>query len=364
MKVAIGAVVGTVGGPAVYARELVRAMAAMPVLQGDIELVVLTDRPTEFSGFCETVHVPLASAWEQPAWDHWKIPRALARIGADLYHGTKGIVPLVSRVPSLVTIHDLAAWVMPETFSLAQRLHQRLETPLTLRRARGVVTVSQASARDLRRFFPEAAARIEVIPNGLTDRGPAPSPRQVEEWRAAQGVTGKLVGYLGTIQPRKNVDALVRAFLRKADADATLLVAGRLRPGYRPAFLDCPDPRVRWLGAIEDAEVPVFLAALDVMVSPSSYEGFGLTLVEAMAAGTPVVAVAASAVPEVVGDAAWLVPEPSEAAIAAALDRLLADDELCRDLAHRGRARADTHTWEHAAEKLAALYLRVGRGVA
>lgn len=359
MKVAVGAVMGALGGPAVYARELLRAMVE---LNSEIELVVLTDRPEEFSSFVTAEYLPLASSWEQPLWDHIRVPRALARIGADLYHGTKGVVPLASACPSIVTIHDLAAYVLPETFHWAQRLHQKVETPLSVRWARSVVTVSEASARDLRRYFPKAAGKIEVIGNGLTLRGPSPDAEGSDAQVVADSEGALRFGYLGTIQPRKNVDRLVAAFLKVAGPDWRLEIAGRIRPGFQPAFLDCDDPRVRYLGVIDDAQVPVFLGSLDAMISPSSYEGFGLTLVEAMAAGTPVVAVACSAVPEVVGEAAILLEAPEEAQIGAALSRLAQDPELRSQLSERGRERAALHTWSRAAQSMLSLYERVASG--
>ncbi|MFT4571097.1 MAG: glycosyltransferase involved in cell wall biosynthesis [Hyphomicrobiaceae bacterium] len=361
MRVAIGAVVGTLGGPAVYARELVRAMAAQA---GGPELVVLTDGPEQFSEFAQTEYVALRSAWEQPIWDHVKVVRALARVGADLYHGTKGVVPLVGRTPAIVTIHDLAAYVMPETFSFAQRLHQRFETPLTVRRAKRIVTVSQASARDLRHHFPAASQRIEVIGNGVALRGTTPPASDIRDWRARWTRGGPVVGYLGTIQPRKNVEALVAGFLAVAGPDWTLLLAGRIRPGYRPAFLDQPDPRVRYLGVLDDDMVRLFLSSLDIMVSPSSYEGFGLTLVEAMAAGTPVIAVNASAVPEVVGDAAVLIAEPNERLIGDAIASLIADPHKRSELSAKGVRQAALHTWEGAAAAMLELYAQVGAEVA
>ena len=358
MNVAIGAVVGTLGGPATYAIQLVRALAEeFP----QDRWTVVTDRPQAFAGITETVHVPLGSPWRQPLWDHLGVARALGRGRYDLYHGTKGVVPRRLALPAVVTVHDLAVRVLPHTFSRAQRWHLRVETPSTLRRARAVITDSRSSANDLERFYPAVADRVTVVPL-------AP-PRALAPAGAAAIAAGKrarsidrttLVAELGTVQPRKNIDLLADAFRRAAGTRPWgLLLAGRLRPGYRPACLDDPDPRIRYLGEIDDAELPAFLGALSCMVSPSSYEGFGLTFLEAMAAGCPVVGVANSSVPEVVGDAGILVGEPEAAALADAIETVVTDVALAADLSRRGVERAALFSWRETARRTREVYARV-----
>ena len=128
MRIAIGAIVRTLGGPATYAIELVRALAERRT--PGLEYVVLTDGPEAFDGMPVAVeHVPLRTPWAQPLWDHVQVPRALRRVGADLYHGTKNAVPLAAPCPSVVTIHDLAVYHHPESFAAAQRWHLRAHTP-------------------------------------------------------------------------------------------------------------------------------------------------------------------------------------------------------------------------------------------
>jgi glycosyltransferase involved in cell wall biosynthesis len=175
-------------------------------------------------------------------------------------------------------------------------------------------------------------------------------------FRARHGLGhGPLVAYLGTLQPRKNVELLAAAFMRVAAAwpDAELVLAGRIRPGYRP---DLPRARVRLIGPIETAELPAFYSSSAVLVSPSLYEGFGLTLLEAMACGCPVIALRRSAVPEVVGDAGLLLDDPNEEALAAALARVLGERETAEMLRMRGLARARAFSWDKAAVATAAIY--------
>ena len=349
MRVAIGAVAGTIGGPATYAVELVRALVAGH--PGD-RFVVLTDEPAAFADFCETREVAMRSAWEQPLWDHLRVPRVLARERFDLYHGTKGVLPRRGPTPAVVTIHDLASHVMPGSFRLAQRLHLAWETPWALTRARAVLVPSQSTAADLARIFagtPAVTAGIHVTPEAPASGLEPASTAAVAAWRARHGLDRPSCGYLGTIQPRKNLHLLVDAFLAAAgDRDWRLVIAGRLRPGEKPDFLG-RDRRVVYVGALADDEVAPFLGSIRCMVSPSAYEGFGLTFVEAMACGCPVVGLRNSSLPEVVGEAGVLVERADVEALAPVIERLMTDDGVAEEYSRRGREQAARFSWSETA---------------
>lgn len=353
MKVAIGAVAGTIGGPATYAVELVRALVT--TFPND-DFVVLTDRPASFEGFCETRHVVLRSAWGQPVWDHVRVPGVLARERFDLYHGTKGVLPRRGQTPAVVTIHDLASHVLPQTFRIAQRLHLNWETPWAMRRARVVLVPSQSTADDVAHFFPAARAAVRVTPeapaSGLRPAGVG----EVAAWRERRGIDKPACGYLGTVQPRKNLDLLVAAFLAAAgDRDWRLVIAGRMRPGESTAFLG-KDPRVVYIGALADDEVAPFFGSIRCMVSPSAYEGFGLTFLEAMAAGCPVVGLRNSSLPEVVGEAGVLLGSADVATLAPMIERLMTDDRVVADLTRRGREHAARFSWKETARRTMSAY--------
>jgi len=357
MRIGIGAIVGIVGGPATYARSLVRALAAL----GGHEYVVFTDRPEAFEGVdVETVLVPLVRSWDQVTWDHIPLPRVLRRSGVGLYHGTKAILPWRPPVPSVVTLHDLAPYAMPETFAWQQRLHFRAFVPRSLGQARRVITVSAHARDDLVRRFAYDPALVSVVPHGVPEatRGPVGADaiaRIRVEWGLGDA---PIIACVGTIQPRKGVDRVVGAFAASGlGAEGwRLVVAGRTRPGYAPGWLASPPAGVVVTGAVSDAALAALDATAEIAVSASEYEGFGLTVLEAMAAGCAVIAVGVTSVPEVVGDAGVLLADGAVGTLATAMGRLARDaDERVR-LGEAARRRADRFTWVESARRTRRVY--------
>jgi len=356
VRIGIGALVGIVGGPATYARELVAALARL----GGHEYVVFTDRPEAFVNVgVECVFVPLAGTYRQAFWDHARLPRLVAARGLALYHGTKGVLPWRLAVPGVVTVHDLAVYACPETFAWPQRWHFRLCVPPSVARAARVIVDSEHARGDLIARLGTPAAKVRTVPLGVAAALHVPPEEEaVAAFCATHGLGSRLVACVGTVQPRKHVERVVEAFGRAGGAARgwQLAVAGRLRPGYAPPWLRALPPGVRWLGPLDEAALRALYAAAEVAVSASEYEGFGLTVCEAMAAGCAVVAVASSSIPEVVGDAGVLVPRSEADLLAAALDRLLADAGARAALAARARARAAAFTWEETARRTRAVY--------
>jgi glycosyltransferase involved in cell wall biosynthesis len=356
VRVGIGALVGILGGPATYARELVAALAR----EGAHEYVVLTDRPAAFADLpVETVHVPLPTTYHQVLWDHARLPGLVAAARVDVYHGTKNVLPWRLRVPGVVTIHDLAVYAYPDTFAWPQRWHLRAMLPRSAAAARRVIAVSAHAAADVRARFALPADRVAVVPNGVAAMFHRFAPDgAVASLRAAYGLGERIVACVGTVQPRKRVERVIEAFAnaRAAEEGWELVVAGRLRPGHAPPWLARRPPGVRWLGPLPDDALRALYALASIAVSASEYEGFGLTVCEAMASGCAVVAVANSSLPEVVGDAGVLVARSDPVLIAAALRRLIADPAARAALGDAARARAARFTWAEAARRTRAVY--------
>jgi glycosyltransferase involved in cell wall biosynthesis len=186
----------------------------------------------------------------------------------------------------------------------------------------------------------------------------------VDAFRREKGLPERIVLFLGTLEPRKNLVTLIEAFARTeaVQRGTCLIIAGGKGWYYREIFQRVEDldlsSVVRFTGFVHDAELPLWYNAATVFAYPSLYEGFGMPLLEAMACGTPVIGSDTSCMPEVVGNAGLLVAPRDVAGLAASLDRLLGDPALRADLSNRGRERASAYTWEATAAATVGSYRR------
>ncbi|MBI4517286.1 MAG: glycosyltransferase family 4 protein [Deltaproteobacteria bacterium] len=360
MRVAIGAVLGTLGGPATYARELVHALAAS---EADTEFIVITDAPQAIRQArrnLTVVKAPLPGPFALPLWDHVVVPLLARRHRPDVYHGTKGVLPRRLGCQQVVSIHDLAVYHFPETFARPQRWQQRWELPWAVRRAARVIADSQHARRDIVAHFGLDPGRVVAIPLGASPVFGAQPAADESAIVARLRLPSRFLLYAGTIQPRKNIELLVEAFSGWAGAaDWQLLIAGRRRPTYRPEMIDHPPPRVRLLGAVSDTELAVLYRHARALISPSAYEGFGLSLLEAMSCGCVVVAGANSAAVELVSGAGMLLDRLDVTAIRATLDILAADQQRCEQLRAAGLARSADFSWPRTASATMAVYRAV-----
>ena len=355
-------------GKSGISQYMANIIGRLPELAPEDEFLVFIDRPD----------ADLARSWHPslrviacPAWTghpiisiFWHLiawPLALRR-----HHCDAAFMPAGNRrlawwygVPSLGTVHDLSQLHIPQKYDALRTFYVMRVLPRMMRRLTRVIAVSQSTRRDLEGYAGVDPARIRVIPNGADLTRFRPLDRATAKAQVGRelGLPPDFVLYLARLEhPGKNHVRLLEAFAQlKAETD---LPHKLVLVGSRWSGAEIIEARIRELGLTEavilpgfvaNETLPVLYAAADALVFPSLFEGFGIPLLEAMAAGTPVCASDISSIPEVVGDAGLLFDPLDPAAITAALEQLLREPELRATLAARGLARAPLFTWDQAA---------------
>ncbi len=290
--------------------------------------------------------------------------------GIDVYHSTQLSLPARRRFAAVVTVHDLAPLIWPAHYLRLPyaRIGHAWQYALA-RHADAVIAVSEATKRDVVERLRVPEDRVTVIPEAVDsefDPPPADAGRALA--RARFGVPGRYVLYVGQFDPRKNMRGLLRAFAAAADRDPDLRLVivgelGKLSSHLREALEGerAPRDRVILTGFVDEPTLAALYAGAECLLHAAFLEGFGLTALEALAAGTPVVGYAGGAVAEVVGDAGILVPSGEEDALANGLGRFLDDDALSSGLRARARPRARVFSWDRAASETLAVYRNVAR---
>lgn len=277
----------------------------------------------------------------------------------DLVHAPSLVYP-PSRAPLVATVHDLCICRYPNAFPARWRVFHRRGLSLILRHA-GVILVDSRSTRDdLRSLTGRADPRVKVVGLGV-DAPPRPSGEEVERVLSRHGLRPPYILFVGTIEPRKNLCTLARAYASFGGAErlrsGELVLAGPLgwmRRGEMSRILG--QQGVRWLGYLPQDELEAVYAAATVFAYPSLYEGFGLPVLEAMARGLAVVTSNTSSLREVGEGVALLVDPEDPMEMGKALRRLIEDPDLREELAQKGRERAAEYSWESTVEKTLRAY--------
>lgn len=291
-----------------------------------------------------------------------EIPRVLRRHKADLLHSPHFNIPLMCPCPVVATIHDVIYLACPEDLpSRAGRLYYSGMMRAAVRMADHVITVSQFSKSEITRYLgPDR--NVEVIYSGVDSRFQPAGPAEIRAIRARYKIAGEYILYTGIFKPRKNHGGLLKAFRQflELGGDATLVIAGPLAEGEMPLRKLADEigisDRVAFTGFVDDADLPALYSGARVYTCPSLYEGFGLTVLEAMACGVPVVSSAETSLPEVGGTAALYADPRSPEAFGRVLYQVFTDKGVQAELILKGHKNAARFNWRNTAIQTVAVY--------
>jgi glycosyltransferase involved in cell wall biosynthesis len=276
----------------------------------------------------------------------------LLEISPDLFHATSFSLPGLWTGKLVATLHDANHLALPENYSPVHTLYYRLIVGPRSKRASALLTVSEFSRDELARHLGLTPYRLQVIAPGVDERYQPPTPSEARDFIQRRRLPERYLAAVGNTKAHKNLGLLAK--IAPQLPIPIVLLAGK----GAAQELGFPDTTVE-LAELSEQEMPLFYGAAEALLLPSRYEGFGLPALEAMAAGCPVVASNVSALPEVTGEAAILVPAEDPRAWTEAVLRLLRDDRLRRNLVEKGRERAARYTWDACATRTLAVYRRV-----
>ncbi|NWJ44790.1 MAG: glycosyltransferase family 4 protein [Chloroflexi bacterium] len=308
-------------------------------------------------------------------WTHTRLSFEMLIHAPDALFIPAHVLPLYHPLRSVVTIHDLGYLYHPEAHTPLSRMYLNWSTRFSALKSRLVISVSQATANDLERHYGISPEKIRVIPHGY-DREqfkPIKDSSLIAYVRTKYNIEpGPYIFYVGTIQPRKNLERLMEAFaalVRDENFDYPARHQLQLVLGGKPGWMSEPimqkavalnlPEQIKLVGYVSDMDLPALYSGAEAFTFPSLYEGFGLPALEAMACGVPVICSNAGSLPEVVGDAALLHHPLDAKAIEWNLRRLLCNPQLRGEMINKGLRRAALFSWEKCADETLATLMEV-----
>lgn len=295
----------------------------------------------------------------------FSFPLALWRDKIDLAH-FQYVAPPFCPCPTVVTVHDISYEYFPEYFHPLQRMRMRTLIPRSARSAAQVITISEFSRKTISERYDIAESRITVTPLGASEAFRRLDETQAYETTKRFGISRPFILGVGNLQPRKNLERLIRAFsrlVRKNGRDLDLVLVGQ--PAWQEHRIQAEvqrlgiDQHVRFTGYVSEEELVALYNRATVFAYPSIFEGFGLPVIEAMACGAPVLTSNVSSLPEVAGEAAVQVDPLDEDAIRSGLQDMIESPSLLADLREAGRTQAARFSWRSTAESTMRVFEKV-----
>lgn len=355
---------GREGGIAQYTLRLLRALAQVDASDTFIMLYHWKDRPKDIvhprprNVRARRLFTPPHHRYEQHA-----LPIEVLVQSLDVLHSPDFIPPFRRNCAAVITIHDLAFKLYPHLLTAESAAYYG-QVERAAQSAEQIIAVSEATRRDIVRLLAVDEKKITVIHEAADPLfKPLTNEQTIKQVLRHYQLTQPFVLFVGTIEPRKNLPLLLRAFRRLLDQSkmrVQLVLAGKCGWLSDDVFALVDQlhlgEQVKFLGPLPSDELVALYNAARTFVLPSLYEGFGLTVVEAMSCGTPVIVSNVSSLPEVAGEAGLCVSPEDPNEWATAMQRLLEDEALRRALRGKGLRRAGQFSWERAARETLAVY--------
>jgi glycosyltransferase involved in cell wall biosynthesis len=353
------------GGVKVYTSRLLRALLD---LQTEHEFVLLYRNPGllgTYAGEQGVEEVALAGR-SVLGWDQLAVPEAVQRHGIDVLFNPKYSIPLRARCRTVWVCHGLDWYVMPWGSKLVDRLSHRFLVPRYARKADAIVAVSEITRRHVMQYLAVPPDRVATVYSGVDDvfRRPLLQSHR-DEIRKKYSLPERFLLYAGAIYPPKNFTRLVQAYARVGpERGIPLVIAGGENRFLSEGELREPEALgikewVHWPGWVEQEELAGFYAMAEALLLPSIFESCGLPVLEAMAAGCPVVTADRYGTKELAEGAAVLVDPESVESIAGGIRRVLDDAALRSELVAAGRVRSRDFTWRRCASETLGVLERV-----
>jgi len=310
----------------------------------------------------------IIGALKYMARDQIILPMIIRLNGINLFHSPAFICPLIKTSKVIITIHDLAYMLYPDKFINSYRRYLQFWVPISIKIADKIITDSVCSKNDIMRCLKVPESKIEVVYLGKSEKFKQINNLNIiEEFKNRYGLKDDFILYVGTIEPRKNISTLIKAYKKLVDSNSQqpikLVIAGAKGWKYSDIFKLIDEYKLNddiiFPGHIPDEELPILYNCAKLFVYPSIYEGFGLPVLEAMACGVPVITSNTSSLPEIVKDAGIMIPPMDEQELSEAIKKVLSNKPLRESLIQKGLKRAEYFSWEKTAQNTLAIYNKV-----
>lgn len=342
-----------------------RLLAAQLRTEPERDFLLYSNRPLENlePELKQATRVPGYLPRSRWLWMQLMLPRLIQQTRPDLCHFTNALAPLLINKPYVLSIYDATLFLYSSYHPRTRLLAIRMMLPLAVRRAAAIITISQSARNDLQEILKIPSEKIHVVYGAASQQFERVTHQEkLAQVRRKYGLPEQFLLYVGTLEPRKNLSRLVKAFgrLKKMGQPHKLVLAGPWgwsMNGFSQQIEESDlGDSIQMLGYIPDEDLPALYSLATVFVFPSIYEGFGLPPLEAMACGTPVLSSQNSSLAEICGEAAFLVDPLNEESLVDGLRQVLESKALQAQLGENGQKRAAEFSWERAAKETSAVY--------